>query len=54
MLPGFEAITDWVDYLFSFKGRIVEIGCLRGTAGSNRFGPDPFGSPDNEVAMVFE
>lgn len=32
----------------------VEIGCLRGTVGSNRFGPDPLGGPDGDVAKVFE
>lgn len=32
----------------------VELGCLSGTAGENRFGPDPLGRTGNQVAQVFE
>jgi uncharacterized membrane protein YhaH (DUF805 family) len=27
----------------------VELGCLKGTAGSNRFGEDPLAAPLDEV-----
>jgi uncharacterized membrane protein YhaH (DUF805 family) len=37
------AITVWA---------IVELGCLRGTAGPNRYGPDPLAPPASPVPPV--
>ena len=32
----------------------VECGCLRGTSGENRFGPDPLGGHSEALSEVFE
>ncbi len=33
---------------------LVECGCLRGTTGDNRFGPDPLGGQTPGLSEVFE
>ena len=37
--------------IIGFVWTMIECGCLRGTEGDNRFGPDPLGS---ELASVFD
>lgn len=42
---GFFALLSLPFSIWTF----VELGCLRGTAGANRFGPDPLASSPAEV-----
>ena len=35
-----------------FVWAIIELGCLRGTAGPNKYGPDPFAVSTGHIAIV--
>ena len=59
MEPGSKVLspTGAVLVLIGFGLTIwgfVEIGCLRGTAGTNEYGEDPNPSPDKDMVAVFE
>jgi uncharacterized membrane protein YhaH (DUF805 family) len=49
-MTGDPINQNGLDYLFNIVifivaiGFFVELGCLRGTVGSNQYGPDPLGS----------
>jgi uncharacterized membrane protein YhaH (DUF805 family) len=52
---GGDPASEPVGALFTLLGlpfsiwAFVELGCLKGTTGPNRFGDDPLGSPTEEV-----
>lgn len=49
MTPAFsnEFIFNIINLALTFWA-FVELGCLRGTSGANRYGPDPLGGFSNE------
>lgn len=50
-LSGWLYLLSFVPYLGGLA--ILVMMCLPGTKGPNRFGPDPLGRPDPDVAKVF-
>ena len=40
MMPAIVGVLSWVSFALTLWG-FVEIGCLRGTAGPNRYGANP-------------
>ncbi len=51
--PGWWALIGLVPVIGS-AWLVVECGCLRGTSGPNRYGPDPLGGGSEALSEVFD